>query len=123
MLGTIRRFGVSSALRASAPRSISRCASQLPKWQAPSTLSSLSATRSLHSSFPRFSAAAAAEASTEQAEFTKPQRITEFSALAEEGLVDKAIMKNIIQADRMNLKTMTEVQSLTLHEIVKGDDM
>lgn len=123
MLGTIRRLGVSNALRASAPRSIStRWAFQLPKWQAPSTLSSLSATRSLHSSFPRLSAATA-EASVEQAEFAKPERITEFAGLSSEGLIDKSIVKNIVQADRMNLTTMTEVQSLTLHEIVKGDDM
>jgi ATP-dependent RNA helicase MSS116 len=85
-------------------------------------LSSLSATRSLHSSFPRLSAATA-EASAEQTEISQPERLTEFAGLSAEGLIDKSIIKNIVQADRMNLKTMTEVQSLTLHEIVKGDDM
>lgn len=43
--------------------------------------------------------------------------------MATENVIDKAIIKNIVQSDRMNLKTMTEVQSLTLNEIVKGDDM
>ncbi|OQD62730.1 hypothetical protein PENPOL_c011G07618 [Penicillium polonicum] len=123
MLGTVRRFGVSHALRATAPRSISaRLATQLPKWQAPSTLSSLAATRSLHSSFPRLSAATA-EAIVEETEPSKPALITEFSDLAADNLIHNKIIKNIIQPDRMNLKTMTEVQSLTLNEIVKGDDI
>lgn len=123
MLGTVRRFGVSHALRATTPRSVSaRLATHLPKWQAPSTVSSLAATRSLHSSFPRLSAATA-EAVVEETELSKPTIITEFSELAAENLIHNKIIKNIIQPDRMNLKTMTEVQSLTLNEIVKGDDM
>ncbi|KXG46376.1 uncharacterized protein PGRI_052320 [Penicillium griseofulvum] len=123
MLGTVRRFGVSHALRATTPRSISaRFATQLPKWQSPSTLSSAVATRSLHASFPRMSAATA-EAVAEEIEPSKPAIITEFADLASGNLIHNSIIKNIIQSDRMNLKTMTEVQSLTLHEIVKGDDI
>lgn len=123
MLGTVRRFGVSQALRATAPRSISaRLATQLPKCQIPSALSSLPATRSLHSSFPRLSAATA-EAIAEETEPSKSAILTEFSDLATDNLIHNKIIKNIIQPDRMNLKTMTEVQSLTLNEIVKGDDM
>ncbi|KAJ5774965.1 hypothetical protein N7457_009861 [Penicillium paradoxum] len=123
MLGTVRRFGVSHALRAAAPRSVSaRWVPQLPKWQAPSTLSSVAATRSLHSSFPRLSAATA-EAFDNHNETSQPARITEFADLASNNVIDNTIIKNIIQADRMNLKTMTEVQSLTLNEIVKGDDI
>lgn len=123
MLGTVRRFGVSHALRAAAPRSISaRWAPQLPKWQASLTLPSLAATRSLHSSFPRLSAATA-EAIEEQTEPSRSGRISEFADLASNGLIDNKIIKNIVQSDRMNLKTMTEVQSLTMNEIVKGDDM
>lgn len=117
MLGTIRRFGVSSALRASAPRSLStRWASQLPKMQAP--LASAVLTRSLHSSFPKFSAVAQEATETEPS-----QRIEEFAALGEQGFIDSTIIKNITHPSRMNLKTMTEVQSMTLREIVKGDDM
>ena len=127
MLGTVRRFGVSHALRATTPRSISaRLTSQLPKWQAPSSLSSLDATRSLHSSFPRLSAATAqatAENIVEEIQTSKPALITEFADLARENFIHSKIIKNIIQPDRMNLKTMTEVQSLTINEIVKGDDM
>jgi ATP-dependent RNA helicase MSS116 len=123
MLGTVRRFGVSHALRATAPRSISgRLATHLPKWEAPSTHSSVAAIRSLHSSFPRLSAATA-QAIAEETEPSKPAMITEFSDLAAENLIHNKIIKNIIQPDRMNLKTMTEVQSLTLNQIVKGDDM
>ena len=123
MLNTVRRFGVSHALRATTPRSVSaRLATQLPKWQAPLTLSSIATPRSLHSSFPRLSAATA-EAIVEETESPKPARITEFADLASENVIHKSIIKNIIQPDRMNLKTMTEVQSLTLNEIVKGDDM
>lgn len=120
MLSTIRRFGVPSALRASAPRSISaRYVAQLPKWQAPSTLASVSAIRSLHSSSPLFSA----DAAQAYAEQTEARRITEFAELASEGIVSQSIIKNIVQPDRMNIKTMTDVQSLTLNEIVKGQDM
>lgn len=123
MLGTVRRFGVSRALRAIAPRSTSvRLATHLPKWEAPSTHSSVAAARSLHSSFPRLSAATA-QAIVEETEPSKPAIITEFSDLAAENLIHNKIIKNIIQPDRMNLKTMTEVQSLTLNQIVKGDDM
>lgn len=122
MLGTVRRFGVSHALRATAPRSVSTRLAQPPKWQAPSNLSSLAATRSLHSSYPRLSVATV-EAIVKETESYKPAIITEFSDLAAENLIHNKIIKNIIQPDRMNLKTMTEVQSLTLNEIVKGDDM
>ncbi|KAJ5970310.1 uncharacterized protein N7479_000228 [Penicillium vulpinum] len=123
MLGTVRRFGVSHALRATAPRSISaRLATQLPKWQAPLTLSSPVATRSLHSSFPRLSEATA-QAIVEETEPSQPANITEFADLASGNLIHNTIIKNIIQPDRMNLKTMTEVQALTLNEIVKGDDI
>ncbi|OQE15312.1 hypothetical protein PENFLA_c032G09467 [Penicillium flavigenum] len=123
MLGTVRRFGASHALRATAPRSISaRLATHLPKWEAPSTHSSVAAARSLHSSFPRLSAATA-QAIVEETEPSKPAMITEFSDLAAENLIHNKIIKNIIQPDRMNLKTMTEVQSLTLNQIVKGDDI
>ncbi|KAG0158462.1 hypothetical protein PDIDSM_5977 [Penicillium digitatum] len=99
MLGTVRRFGVSHALRATAPRSVSTSLAQPPKWQAPSNLSSLAATRSLHSSYPRlvFRPGGGESHSQDYQEHHQP--------------------------DRMNLKTMTEVQSLTLNEIVKGDDI
>ncbi|CAG8097307.1 unnamed protein product [Penicillium olsonii] len=120
MLSTIRRFGASSALRASAPRTLSaRSVAQLPKWQAPASLSSLSAIRSLHSSPTLFSA----EAAQAHAEQTEPRRHTEFAALGSEGIINENVIKNIIQPDRMNISTMTEVQSLTLNEIVKGNDI
>lgn len=103
MLGTVRRFGVSHALRATAPRSISaRLATQLPKWQAPSTLSSLAATRSLHSSFPRLSAATA-QAIVEEAEPSKPAIITEFSDL---GHVDTRIIQNVLKGGYEESKSL-----------------
>ncbi|KAJ6078545.1 hypothetical protein N7467_008298 [Penicillium canescens] len=118
MLGTLRRFGVSNVLRASVPRTLSaRWASQLPKVQAPSASSVL--TRSLHSSFPKFSAAVAQES----AETEPSQKIETFAELGEQGFIDSTIIKNITHPSRMNLETMTEVQSMTLREIVKGDDV
>ena len=118
MLGTLRRFGVSNVLRASAPRTFStRWASQLPKVQAPSASSVL--TRSLHSSFPKFSAAVAQES----AETEPSQKIEKFAELGEQGFIDTTIIKNITHPSRMNLETMTEVQSMTLREIVKGNDV
>ncbi|KAJ5312113.1 hypothetical protein PENANT_c011G00094 [Penicillium antarcticum] len=117
MLGTLRRFGVSNALRASAPRiNSTRWASQLPKMHAP--LASSVLTRSLHSSFPKFSAVAQESVETES-----PKQIQDFAELGEQNLVDSTIIKNITHPSRMNLKTMTEVQSMTLQEIVKGTDV
>jgi ATP-dependent RNA helicase MSS116 len=48
------------------------------------------------------------------------ERITEFQDLADKGLVNP----NVIHAvtDRMNIKTMTEVQSMTINETLKGID-
>jgi ATP-dependent RNA helicase MSS116 len=76
-------------------------------------------TRSLHSSFPKFSAAVAQEST----EIETSQRIEKFAELGEQGFIDSTIIKNITHPARMNLETMTEVQSLTLREIVKGDDV
>jgi ATP-dependent RNA helicase MSS116 len=124
MFGTVRRFAASQVLRATAPRSVSaRSIPQLQKWQSPLTLSSVVATRSLHSSYPRLSAVPA-EAFEEVLESSRPEAPTaEFAQLASDNIIDGTLIKNIVHADRMGLKTMTEVQFLTLHEIVKGDDM
>lgn len=68
-------------------------------------------------------AEATAEEIVEEIKTSKPALITEFADLAAENFIHSKIIKNIIQPDRMNLKTMTEVQTLTINEIVKGDDM
>ncbi|KAJ5131365.1 uncharacterized protein N7515_007404 [Penicillium bovifimosum] len=124
MFGTVRRFAASQVLRAAAPRSVSaRSIPQLQKWQSPLSLSSVVATRSLHSSFPRLSAVSA-EAVEDVLESSRPAAPTgEFAQLATDNIIDGSLIKNIIQPDRMGLKTMTEVQFLTLNEIVKGDDI
>jgi ATP-dependent RNA helicase MSS116 len=121
MFGAVRRFGVSQALRASAPRSLStRWAPQLLKWQPPSTRSPALA-RSFQTSFPALSAASA-EASEAAASLEK-ELITEFADLQTKGLVDASIVQNITRPSRMGLTTMTDVQSQTLHQMLQGDDV
>jgi ATP-dependent RNA helicase MSS116 len=48
-------------------------------------------------------------------------QITDFDQLATQGLVDTGIIRNITQG--MGIKTMTEVQSRTVNEALKGSDM
>ncbi|KAJ5146896.1 ATP-dependent RNA helicase [Penicillium atrosanguineum] len=120
MFGAVRRFGVSQALRASAPRTLSsRWAPQLLKWQAPATRSPV-LIRSFQTSYPALSAASA-EAS--EAPAVDQELITEFADLQTKGFVDASIVRNIISPDRMGLKTMTDVQSQSLHHMLQGGDV
>lgn len=48
------------------------------------------------------------------------QRITQFQELADRNLVSPKIISNIT---KMNITTMTDVQSMTIHETLKGDDV
>lgn len=50
-----------------------------------------------------------------------PGPVTEFEELERQGLVDRCITRNI--TGRMGLKTMTEVQTRTINEALKGADM
>ncbi|OQD78637.1 hypothetical protein PENDEC_c001G02457 [Penicillium decumbens] len=124
MFGAVRRFGVSQALRASAPRSLSslssRWAPQLLKWQPPSTRSSALA-RSFQTSFPALSATSAEAA--ESPVSAEPELVTEFADLQTKGLVDASIVRNITSPNRMGLTTMTDVQSQTLHQMLRGTDV
>jgi ATP-dependent RNA helicase MSS116 len=47
--------------------------------------------------------------------------LREFTDLAEQGLVDPTIIRAIVKD--MKIKTMTDVQSQTLREILQGDDV
>lgn len=121
MLGTVRRFGVSQALRASAPRSLSaRWAPQLFKWQAPSSQVPVLA-KSLHTSFPALNAAAAEATATLENTSQEPEFITEFADLMSKGLIDPSIIRNI--TGRMGLSTMTDVQSQTINQMLGGIDV
>lgn len=121
MLGAVRRFGVSQALRASAPRSLSaRWAPQLLKWQAPSSQVPVLA-KSLHTSFPALNAAAAEATATLENTSQEPEFITEFADLMTKGLIDPSIIRNI--TGRMGLSTMTDVQSQTINQMLGGIDV
>lgn len=126
MLGAVRRQGLAQALRACAPRSISaRVTPQVLRWQRPSTAAFFFASRSIYSS-PSLRNAASASGAAAQARVEEPveeiqDRITEFEDLAARQLVSPKIINNI--TNRMNIKTMTEVQSLTINETLKGDDV
>jgi ATP-dependent RNA helicase MSS116 len=77
----------------------------------------------LHKSSPFFSSASAqAQAQPDESESAASQeRLTEFADLAEQGLVDPRIIRAIVKD--MKIKTMTEVQSQTLSEILQGVDV
>lgn len=123
MLCAVRRHGVAQALRASTSRFVvARSTSQLLKWQ-PSTSSPAAFPqiyRSLHVSATRFQAAEAQAAVSEEEPVT-PGRLTEFADLASHGLVDKKIIDQITRF--MKIKTMTDVQSMTINETLQGDDV
>jgi ATP-dependent RNA helicase MSS116 len=72
---------------------------------------------------PLFSSASAqAQAQPDDFESAAPQQtLTEFADLAEQGLVDPKIIRAIVKD--MKIKTMTDVQSQTLREILQGDDV
>jgi ATP-dependent RNA helicase MSS116 len=79
--------------------------------------------RLLHKSSPFFSSASA-QAQTQPDDFqtAPPQEpLREFTDLAEQGLVDPTIIRAIVKD--MKIKTMTDVQSQTLREILQGDDV
>lgn len=122
MFGAARRFGVAQALRASAPRSLSaRWTPQLLKWQAPATRSPVLG-RSFQTSFPALNAASA-QASADATEPAEQALITEFADLETNGLIDPSIIRNITHPTRMGLKTMTEVQTQTINQMLNGDDV
>lgn len=126
MLGAVRRQGLAQALRACAPRSISaRATPQVLRWQRPSAAAFPFASRSIYSSpYLRHAASgsgAAAQAQVEESLEETQDRITEFEDLAARQLVSPKIINNITKG--MNIKTMTEVQSLTINETLKGDDV
>ena len=121
MLGAIRRYGVAQALRASVPRTLqARSAPQLLRCQ-PSSISSIpSVARPFHN-FPTLQSSASASAEVDYPAQNEIEPLREFRDLLKQGLVDPQIVKTISQ--RMNITTMTDVQSMTLRETLKGDDV
>ena len=121
MLGVFRQFGVSQALRASAPRTLSARSAQLCKWQAPATRTPVLA-RSFQTSFPAFNAATQATQAAKETE-SEPELITKFADLQKHELIDGTLIRNIVSPVRMGLETMTEVQSQTINQMLQGDDV
>lgn len=122
MLGAVRRFGVAQALKAPVSRSlIARSTPQPLKWQPSSRTAALPQIyRSFHVSSSLHSAQAA-EAQTVDTESTPTDRITEFADLAKNGLIDPKIISTITRG--MKITTMTDVQSMTINETLRGDDV
>ncbi|KAF7171871.1 hypothetical protein CNMCM5623_004176 [Aspergillus felis] len=124
MLGAVRRYGVVHALRASVPRALCKPSnSQLLRCQTSPITAFPQSVRLLHKSSPLFSSASAqAQVQPDDFESAAPQQpLTEFADLAEHGLVDPKIIRAIVKD--MKIKTMTDVQSQTLREILQGDDV
>lgn len=122
MLGAVRRFGVAQALKAPVSRSlIARSTPQPLKWQPSSRTAALPQIyRSFHVS-SSLRSAQAAEAQTVDTESTPTDRITEFADLAKNGLIDPKIISTITRG--MKITTMTDVQSMTINETLRGDDV
>jgi ATP-dependent RNA helicase MSS116 len=95
------------------------------KWQPSSTLSP-GLTRSFQT-FPALreatAAAAAAEAESEVKETSQQEIITEFADLQTSGLISPSLIRNITAPNRMGLKTMTDVQSQTINQMLQGVDV
>lgn len=124
MLGAVRRNGVAQALRASGPRALySKSIPQMLTWQRPSGTVFPAIVRSLHNSVPRSNgpASATAQAADPAEPVSEEAPLTQFADLAKRDLVHRRIITNIVGP--MNIKTMTPVQSMTLSEILKGDDV
>lgn len=127
MFGAVRRFGTAHALRAVVPRSTHvRWTPQLFKWQPSSTLSP-GLVRSFQT-FPALreataAAAAEAEAETGVKETSEQELITEFADLQTSGLISPSLIRNITHPSRMGLKTMTDVQSQTINQMLQGVDV
>lgn len=120
MLGVVRRYGVAQALRASAPRSLHVRSTQLLKWQPSSIPKAPSAIRSLHNSTASWSTAAASVQEDFPAQ-SDIEPLREFIDLRKQGLVDPTVVDTIVR--KMKIQTMTDVQSKTLRETLKGGDM
>lgn len=122
MLAAVRRGpSLSRALRVGAlgvPQSV-RATSPLVtrNLQRPSSARLVTNARSFHWTSPvrQSSAAAAAPASEHQ------ERITEFNDLATKGLVNPNLIYAVTKG--MKLSTMTDVQSLTIPEVLNGGDV
>ena len=57
----------------------------------------------------------------QNAEPRSDERITQFAELASKGLVSNKIISSI--TNKMGLSSMTDIQSLTIHETLKGNDV
>ncbi|KAF2432896.1 DEAD-domain-containing protein [Tothia fuscella] len=90
----------------------------------------LTAIRSLHSSIPKWQQEQFANATTTYDNGEDPDHkptavehelVTDFAQLAAKGMVNENIIGTITR--QMGLETMTEVQSATIHEGLKGNDI
>ncbi|PYH97538.1 DEAD-domain-containing protein [Aspergillus ellipticus CBS 707.79] len=117
MLGAFRRNGVVHALRAS--RSLlARPTAQKTQWLAPSAPVVPRTVRALYHPSPvRFQSF---EDSSAQPTEAKPEP-EQFADLGAQGILDPSIVRVI--TNKMNIKTMTEVQSKTLREALNGEDV
>lgn len=122
MLGAVRQGQVlGRVLRTCSARSISAQVTRRPaQWQQLSSRISPFAARTLHSSTPLGRPSVAAAEAGEQEQPTQSEEITQFQELADRGLVSEKIISNI--TGKMNLSTMTEVQSMTINATLNGSD-
>lgn len=125
MLAAVRRGPVlAQALRVCAPRSIQplKATALLARWQQPSSsISNRFQVRSFHFSPTLRDVGAVAAEPVQEAAEESDEVITQFQELADRSLVSPNVIYSITK--KMKLSTMTEVQSLTINETLRGFDV
>lgn len=116
MLSAVRRGpALARALRVCAPQSV-KVTSSIRRLSRPSVTPLSISVRSFHWTSSLKAVAQQAEVPSE-----RENRITEFQDLADRGLVNPNIVHAV--TNKMGIKTMTEVQTMTINETLKGIDM
>ena len=91
------------------------------EWLQPSLRMIPAATRSFYLSPSWNQVQAVGVVQQQNAEPRSDERITQFAELASKGLVSNKIISSI--TNKMGLSSMTDIQSLTIHETLKGNDV
>ncbi|PWY79251.1 DEAD-domain-containing protein [Aspergillus heteromorphus CBS 117.55] len=119
MLGAFRRFGVAHALRASSRPLLARTTPQHAQSLAPSAPAiSLTARALYHPTPARFQQLEAELKENDEAESNGP---VPFADLETQGLLNASIVNVITK--KMKITHMTDVQSQTIRDCLKGDDV
>lgn len=115
------RASVLHNLRSSDPSPLAAISSQKAPFHlhSPRRQNGASAVRSAQAKYETLEPGSPSDRGIDEATQLRPD--TRFQDLADKGLVDKTVIETITR--RMGLSTMTQVQSLTINEALKGVDV